>query len=143
MKECNPRSMSSATGSLIYQTNVLTPQPIKGSFKVIHFVGDVVDTFPVLFQEPGHRRIRRCRLKKLDATLSHGKKGDLDLLLSDDLGPLKFHPHDITIERNMAIDAVHGDADMVDFPGHRTPAVGNLYLLSDAYLFRNEVNVPF
>jgi hypothetical protein len=32
----------------------------------------------------------------------------------------------------MAVDAFHGNADVVDFPGHSTPAVGKLDWQSDA-----------
>jgi hypothetical protein len=100
----------------VNQTNVLTPQLVQGGFEVIHLIGDVVNTFPALSMNlatggPG------TSAQRSSMRLSPTEKGDLDLLLSDDLGPLKFHPHDITIERNMAIDAFYSDADMVDFSG--------------------------
>src|ERR1017187_1751166 len=87
-----------------------------GGVEVRHAQGDVMQSGPAFFEEPGDGRIGGGGLQQFDARVSGGEHGDVHLL-GDDGFAMRDGQAKGLVEGDGLLQGGYGDAEMVDGGG--------------------------
>ena len=81
-------------------------------------VGDVMESRPPAAQELADRGIGAERLEQLDVAVADVEQCRVDALLGHGLAVDEWHAELVAVERERVVDALDGDADVVDRGQH-------------------------
>ena len=121
MNEGNPGTVGSITGDGIDHAGAILHELFNGSLDVLYFVGDMVDSWTVLYKKPGNWAVIPRRLQKFDLRFTYVEKGNPDLLLCHLLDAFEAHAKAVPVKRDRLVERPDRNADVIYFFKHHEP----------------------
>lgn len=112
------RAVGSRAGFLIDHTCSAGLQFCYRGYDISNFVGQMVDSRAIFFQELGNRTIFTNRLQQFNLGVTNPQHSDPHLLFSNLFDPQEGHAKAVAIKRDSGIQRLHRYANMVNFVQH-------------------------
>lgn len=114
VKETDVETFCALTRLLVDQLDALVSELLKCFVCVRYSEGDVMDTFPTLFDELSDGAFGRGSFEKLDLGLPDLEEGCLHLLVCYFFDVVALQSEDAFIIRQRCFDTLYGDPKMLD-----------------------------
>ena len=118
MKEGHPRAADPGPRRLVDEAHAGGGARVQRGLHRLDAVGDVVESRPPAAQELAHRGVGPERLEQLDVAVADVEQRRVDALLGHRLAVDEWHAELVAVERERVVDALDGDADVVDRGQH-------------------------
>src|SRR5882672_8330311 len=96
------------------QARALLSEVSQGGANIIHPHGNMMNSRPTLFKEPGNRRVFGSCLEQFDARFANRQHGDPNLLFRNLLRLSHVEPQGVAIKRHHVFDSSRCNPDVVD-----------------------------